>query len=189
MPPVMSAEINKEDIQALLKTYSSDLVRKAIRSALDRTGTWAKKYIANDVSGDFNISSARVRKAITVKRTTQSNLEVSLNVSGKGLSFINFGAYQDDIGVKVPFSKTKTYNYPHAFINKKSGQKFIAKRKTTKRYPLSGKPGRGPSIARLADRVSDRTKRDADMTNHLYEELSNQIANRTMGETQTPGLE
>jgi hypothetical protein len=185
----MSAEINKEDIQALLKTYSSDLVRKAIRSALDRTGTWAKKYIASNVSTNFNVSSARVKKAVMVKRTTQSNLEISLNVLGKGLSLINFGAYQDDVGVKVPFSKRKMYDYPHAFINKESGQKFIAIRKTKKRYPLSGKPGRGPSIARLADRLSHRSKRDVDMTNHLYEELSNQIAKRTMGETQTPGLE
>jgi hypothetical protein len=189
MSPLMSAEINKKDIEELLKTYSPNLMRKAIRSSLDRTGTWAKKYLANDVASNFNISASRVKKDIKVVRTTQGKLEASLVITNKQLSFINFGAYQDAQGVKVPFSKSKTYNYPHAFINVRGGNKFIAIRKTKKRYQVSGKPGRGPSIARLVDRTSERSKRNSDMTNHLYRELSDQIAKRTMGEMQTPELE
>jgi hypothetical protein len=185
----MSAEIKKEDIQELLKTYSSDLTRKAIRSALDRTTTWAKKYLATNVSQNFNISPSRVRKDIKVIRTTQGKLESSLIVTNKKLSLIHFGAYQDIEGVKVPFSRKETYNYPHAFISKKAASKFIAIRKTRKRYPLSGKPGRGPSIARLVDRISDRSQRDAAMTDHLYKELSDQITKRALGETQIPELE
>lgn len=180
----MTAEISQEDIKSLLQTFSKDLIRKAIRSALDRTGTWAKSYIASDVSSNYNLSASKVKKAIDVSRTTQSSLEMSVTIKGASLSILgDFGAIQDRTGIKASISRTSVFSVPHAFINvarRGSGQ-FIGMRTGRSRYPTTGKPGRGPSLPTLANRLANREKRDADLTNHLYQELEEQIAKRTAG--------
>jgi hypothetical protein len=188
----ISAKINKADIDNLLKNFSGALVRKAVRSALDRTGTWGKNYIANDVSSNYNLTNARVKKAIKVKRTTQTKMETSLNISGSGLSILDdFNATQDSIGIRANISKHKEFRVPHAFINKarSSGKKVIMMRVSHKRYPTTGKPGRGPSIPTLVNRLGNREKRDSDLTNHLYQELETQIAKRSMQQTSIPEAE
>jgi hypothetical protein len=193
-------EVNEVDVQNILKHLDKDLARKAIRSALDRTATWAKNYMANDVSSNYNITASRVKGATKTKRTTQTNLTASAKVSGAGLSMLDdFKAIQDSIGIKVNVSKMRTQSTPHAFINKvhgmgpirttrkgrgtsygKGGGKAVIMMRVGKdRYPTTGKPGRGPSIPMLANRLKNRAKRDTDMLNHLYQELETQIANRT----------
>lgn len=223
-PVVM--EVSETDVQNILKHLDKDLARKAIRSALDRTATWAKNYMATDVSSNYNIMASRVKGATKTKRTTQTNLVASTKVSGKGLSMLDdFKAIQDAVGIKVNVSKMTTQSTPRAFINVVSGYKApssVTKRTTVRppgvrpmqvewkskqkqirkllkrgakwgrggkavimmrvgqeRYPTTGKPGRGPSIPMLANRTRNREKRNADMLNHLYQELETQIANRT----------
>jgi len=188
----ISAEINEQDIKALMQTYSKDLVRKAIRSALDRTGTWGKNYLAADVSQNYNLSTAKVKRATTVKRTTQTNLEVTLSIKGKQLSMVDdFNAWQDRVGMKAYVRRDQLWGAPHAFINRGrgSGKKVGMIRVGPKRYPTSGKPGRGPSIPMLVNRLSNREKRDSDLTNHLYKEMVDQIAKRTMGLSQVAETE
>lgn len=197
-PVVM--EVSEIDVQNILKHLDKDLARKAIRSALDRTATWAKNYMAADVSSNYNITASRVKGATKTKRTTQTNLVASTKVSGAGLSMLDdFKAIQDAVGIKVNVSKMVTQSTPHAFINvvggsgkvvkapkrskylfkMSSGKKVIMMRVGKARYPTTGKPGRGPSIPMLANRTRNREKRNADMLNHLYQELETQIANRT----------
>lgn len=188
----VSAEFKKSDIDNLLKNFSGSLVRKAVRSALDKTGTWGKKYIGDDVSTHYNLTSARVKKVIKVKRTTQTKMETSLNISGSGLSVLDdFKATQDSIGIRANISKQKEFRVPHAFINKarSSGKKVIMMRTGAKRYPTTGKPDRGPSIPTLVNRLANREKRDSDLTNHLYKELETQIAKRTLQQGSIPETE
>jgi hypothetical protein len=185
---VISAQINQEDIRNLLQSYSSALVRKAVRSALDRTGTWGKNYLADDVSANYNLSNSRVKKAITVSRTTQTRLEVALNVKGAQLSILDdFGAIQDSAGISANISRTSVFRVPHAFINvaRRGGGRFIAIRTSRSRYPTSGKPGRGPSLPMLVNRMNHREKMESDLTDHLYKELQDQIAKRTLGSAGT----
>jgi hypothetical protein len=61
----------------------------------------------------------------------------------------------------------------------RGGKAVIMMRVGKERYPTTGKPGRGPSIPVLANRLKGREKRNAEMLNHLYQELEMQIANRT----------
>ena len=185
----VSAEINQEDIKNLLKNFSGALVRKAVRSALDKTGTWGKNYLATDVSSNYNLSPAKIKKAIKVNRTTQTKMEVSLDIKGAGLSVLDdFGAIQDTAGIKANIARDKMFSVPHAFINRarSSNKRVIMLRVGKKRYPTTGKPGRGPSIPILVNRLENREKRDADLTNHLYQELETQIAKRTMQQVSIP---
>jgi hypothetical protein len=202
----IGAEINQQDIKNLLQNFSGNFVKKSIRSALDKSGTWGKNYLAQDVSSNYNIPNNKVKKAIAVKRTTQSKLEVSIDTKGSQLSLLNdFGATQDSIGITAQISKGAVFRVPHAFINvthgmgpvkvtksdkkgsygKGGGQRFIAMRTGRNRYPMTGKPGRGPSLPMLVNRSLHRDKRNADLQNHLYKELEEQITKRA-GKPQLP---
>jgi hypothetical protein len=239
----VSAEFKKSDIDNLLKNFSGSLVRKAVRSALDRTGTWGKKYIVDDVERHFNVNKSVVFKHIKVKRTTQNKLSVEIDTTSSRLPFVDlFKYYQDSVGVKVLGRKDEEpYSYPHAFINIVSGYKKpqAAKEKYPKRgevvepptsirpyhvewerkrkqlqskmrqlkkigkpgkqvimmrigkdkYPTTGKPGRGLGFIEMMNRTPNREKRDSDLTNHLYKELEEQIAKRTLQQVSVPELE
>ena len=207
---MMSLEINKEDIQNLLKTFSGDLARKAIRSALDKTGTWSKNYLSDLVSQNYNIKSSDVKKAMKVIRTTQTNLCTSLITRGSALSLIDyFKAIQDATGVTATISPTWIKRTPHAFINvpnssKKfgimkrkghwaqgisAGKRVIMMRKGKERYPTTGKAGWGPQVPALLARSKVLKPAEAKMIDHLYRELEAQITKRAMGQTRVAEIE
>ena len=234
----VSAEFKKSDIDNLLKNFSGSLVRKAVRSAIDRTATWSKKEIIKNITGHYNISPTKVKSAITTERTKQNTLKTAINIRGVRLPIGDtFPVWQDSVGVKAQISKGEAWSYPHAFlqavtgggkmgsfhmsrfktpaptgirpmkvewankskqlkkqmrtIKKKglSGKIVIMSRIGKERYPTTGKPGRGPSIPMLANRLSYRSQRDSAIINHLYKEMADQISKRTMAGYQTAELE
>ncbi len=183
----VSAEIKQEDIRNLIKTFSGDLVRKATRSAIDRTGTWSKDYIANAIAQNYNLKVPTVKKAIKVNRTTQTKLSAELITRGTALTLIdNFKAIQDAIGISATISPGWIKRVPHAFINRPKGssKKVIMMRAGKKRYPTTGKAGYGPPIPALLGRTNILTGIKEKMNDHLYKELADQISKRTLGQTQ-----
>jgi hypothetical protein len=190
--PKMSMEINKEDTQNLLKTYSGNLARKAIRSSLDRTVTWSKNYLSNLTLEKYNIKSSAVKKTISTKRTTQTNLEASLTSKGRGLSLIdNFNAQQDASGVSATIGPGWIKKKPHAFINKPRGstKRVVMLRTGKKRYPTTGKAGWGPPVPALLERSKVLKPAMVKMEDHLYKELEDQITKRVMGQTRIAEIE
>lgn len=191
MAKSVEMEISEVDVRNLLQSLDPALVRKAIRSALDRTVTWAKNYIANDVTSNYVISASRVKQAMTTRRSTQNNLSASINVRSNSLSVLDdFNGIQDNIGILANISRFSPFRVAHAFINvaRNSGKRVIMMRvgntpyrRSRKRggYPTTGKPGCAPSVTTLVNRRGGREQRDAAMLNHFYLELETQIANRT----------
>lgn len=195
----ISAEINKTDIDNLLKNFSGALVRKAVRSALDRTGTWSKGYIADKVSEDYKLKSSNVKKAIKVNRTTQTKLSAELITKGTALTLIdNFNAIQDAVGVNATIRSGWVKKTPHAFINKaafkkktgKTGSKRVIMLRVGKdRYPTTGKAGYGPPIPALLGRTNVLSNVKEKINDHLYKELVDQIAKRSLQQTQATETE
>jgi hypothetical protein len=142
-----------EGLEEAKKMFSRDLIRKATRSAIDRSGTFGKNYIAGSITSNYNVQPKDAKAAIKVQRTTQASNEMLIIIKGKALALLDyFHAIQDRAGIYVNVSKTNTMRIPHAFINvaRNSGKRVIMMRKGASRYPTTGKPGRGPSIPRLA---------------------------------------
>lgn len=188
----IKVEINQEDIKNLLQAYSGSLVKKAIRSALDRTGTWGKNYLADLVSQNYNVKASEAKKTMIVIRSTQTNLSASVETKGRGLSLIDyFHAIQDPSGVTATIIPGWTKQTPHAFINRarNSRKRVVMLRKETRRYPTTGKPGWGPPVPALLGRSKVIKPAMNKMQDHLYSELANQISKRTMATTQVIEIE
>jgi len=195
----LSAEIKKADIDNLLKTFSAPLVKKAIRSAIDKTATWSKNYIGDEIAKAYKLRPTNVKKAMRVKRTTQTDLSAKLITESTALPLIdNFDTIQDRVGVSSTISSDWTKRTPHAFINvvgykkksgKKGNKKVIMLRTGPKRYPTTGKAGYGPPIPALLWRTKILGKVKTKSQDHLYREMVNQIAKRTLQQTQFAEIE
>ena len=149
---MIKMDLKLEGLKEAKEMFSADLIRKAERSALDRSATFGKKCIVEGVTADYNIQAKDVREAITTRRTTQFANEIAIIIKGKILPLLDyFHAIQDRSGILANVSKTSPMRIPHAFINvaRNSGKQVIMLRKGKARYPTTGKPGRGPSIPRL----------------------------------------
>jgi hypothetical protein len=148
----MSVEI--KGLEEAKKMLSGDLMRKALRSTIDKAGTEGKRYMVGSVSSMYNVKAKDVRDAITVKRTTQTSLELFWKIKSKMLSlFAYFGARQDRSGVYVNVSRSHTKHIPGAFIatarrGNNPGWRGIMKRMGRTRYPLTSRD-RGPAIPEL----------------------------------------
>jgi len=192
MGTLMTAEINKIDIENLKKTYSSELVRKAIRSALDKTATWSKNYLADEIAKTYKLPSKDVRRAMHLNRTTQTKLESQIITESTALELIKyFNAIQDPIGVSAIITPGWMKKIPHAFINRprNSRKKVVMLRTGKKRYPTTGKGGYGPPIQALLGRSKILKPAIIKMQDHLYKELEDQITKRTMGQTRIVEIE
>ena len=190
--PLISAELNKMDIENLKKTYSSELVRKAIRSALDKTATWSKNYLADEIAKRYKLPCGDVRRAMHLKRTTQTKLEAQIITESTALELIkHFKATQNAAGVSATIEPGWIKQTLHAFINKPKGnrKRVVMLRMGRKRYPTTGKAGYGPPIQVLLGRSKVLKPAIVKMQDHLYKELEDQITKRTMRQTRVAELE
>lgn len=175
-------------VKEAMEAFDPKIVKKAIRSTLDKSGTQVKKDIIDMVSGLYYVkpSDMRSNEIIEVRRTTATELSVGIWISKKRFQLYNyFHAMQDKVGIYVNVSRINTTRIPHAFIQTaRTGWKGVMVRKGKPRYPISGSVKSaglpGPSIAELAggskvmDRIKEKTEKN--MAEMLEDEIAKRIS-------------
>lgn len=151
MAQLFKMDLKLEGLEDLRQTFSGDLIRKAMRSALDQSATFGKKQIVDLVTSNYNIDPSRAKQAVTIARTDQTSNEIFFWVKGKVLSlYHHFHAVQDAQGVTAFVQKRTPMRIPHAFIRtSRKGWTGVMIRTTKTPYPLSWKVDRGPYIPAL----------------------------------------
>lgn len=179
-------------VKEALETFSSKKIRQAIRSTLDKTGTYAKKEIVDGITKDYNIAARDVRDKIEVQRTTQNSLETTLKIKSKKISLVHFGARQAPKGVVVFIKRGIPTVYMEAWVR----DRYVAIRKT-RPWPKGvgrGKKGKGqgvdperatklkmkglpgPSVTNLAHPILDRIR--SKIITFMQETFANEIKKR-----------
>lgn len=146
-------DLKLEGFEDLKQSFSGDLIRKAMRSALDQSATFGKKQIVDLITSNYNIETLRAKEAVSIVRTTHTSNEIIFGVKGKVLSlYHHFHAIQDAQGVTAFVEKRNPMRIPHAFIRtSRRGWTGVMIRTTKERYPLSWKVNRGPWIPELVE--------------------------------------
>jgi hypothetical protein len=125
---------------------------QAIRSTLDKTGTFAKAQISAEISNRYNFDAGTASKAMSVMRTTMSSLETKLRIVGPRLSLILFNARWGPSGTVSQILRITPHLIPHSFIaTMPTGHVDVFVRKQRKRLPIKSLPG--PSVADMANAV------------------------------------
>jgi hypothetical protein len=175
---MFKAEFKIEGLEEIKKWFSKDLMRKTLRSTLDKSMTEIKGEIGNEVAEVYEIKPQDVKAKIEVKRTTQTELEATLNIHGEKPSLVtNFKGRQTPKGVIANVRKGSVSFYPHAFIVDKWHKAMI--RTGRKRLPIQHRAG--PSVTEMVSRPSIMSKIEAKASEIINKKFSEEVDKRMGG--------
>jgi len=145
---MFKAEFKIEGLEEAKKLCSTSLMRKSLRSTLDKSTTKARQAIVKEVTSTHNIAGKDVRAAMTTLRTTADSLETGVQIKGPRLSLLYFKAKQGVLGVTAKVRKDHDSFYRSAFIVTKWGKVMVRTGKS--RLPIQHKAG--PSVPMIVDK-------------------------------------
>lgn len=105
-----------------------------VSRALNKTATWVRTRVVRAVAAEIALKQKIVRESVTVSKASYKRLEANVNVKGKRVPVIDFGARQTKKGVGYRVSKKEgRKTVPGAFISTmKSGHKGVFIREEAK---------------------------------------------------------
>lgn len=141
----VNIKIDDKELKKAVSKLSSfpKEIPKATAAALNRTITFTKKRINQEVRKEYNIKSGEVAKTLDVKKANPSNLTATIKSTGHRLTLGRFASNIKswkkgrNIKVKVKRSGAKSLSTtPKAFITSLTGNSHIVKRVGKSSYPL-----------------------------------------------------
>lgn len=142
-------------------------IPKATSSALNRTLTFTKKRLNQEVRKIYSIKAGEIQKTLEVRKANTSNLSASIVSIGSRLTLgrfsSNIGSWKRGSPIKVKIKKTsKTLNSsPKAFVTNLTGNAHIVRREGKTSYPI--RMFRTISVPQMISnsKVSDKLMREA----------------------------
>lgn len=193
----------KVDASSLIKwaeVLSSRGIRNAIRRALDKSATAARKVALKKIAADIGVGEAYIKDTVgKVKRTTQGSLSASFTTVKKRISIMRVsGASIGPGGLKASTHRlggggSTSLNVRRAFIVKTAaGGSFVAYRTSRSRLPIKGVYAEHPATAMgQAGPVQEAWRLEAEkqLRERLGVELQKQLLNEGLGYTAPPDSE
>jgi hypothetical protein len=124
---VLKISVKVDVEQALRKLrLTQEEAKKAIPRALNKTATTARAQAAREiVSAGYGIKVGAIKKGISIRRASQSELRAIVRAAGRPIPLVNYGARQTKVGVSVAVLHGRR-TIPGAFIaTMRSGHKGI----------------------------------------------------------------
>ena len=152
-------------IQRMLRAVPAGMPRVMSRG-INRTATAARVSIARRIAARVKIKQSAIKKGISLKKATYRRWIAHLNIYGKRIPLINFGARQLKAGTSYRIAKAgPRKRIQSAFIQTmQSGHRGVFRRyrETTKRLPIVQLYG--PSVGAVfegAGRLAKEVQREA----------------------------
>jgi len=172
---MLKMNLELKGVDKFLEELDAKKFKQAMRSTVDKTATFAKKALADEIVSEYNVKRGDVLNKMTVKRTTINELRSILRITSAKFSKIYFNARQTGRGVLANISRKKIEFMPSAFIQTmKTGHRDVFKRKTKNRFPI--KVMKGPSVPDLAKAIEARVKDK--INNFMRTTFKNEIEKR-----------
>jgi len=146
---MIEMQLDLKGVDKFIEQIGAKKFKQAMRSTLDRTATFAKKAVADEVVSQYNVKRADVVSKIVVQRTTMDQLKTILRITSAKFMLIYFNPKQTSHGVIAWIQRKNVSYYPSAFIaTMPTGHRDVFKRKTKRRLPIKSRPG--PSVTDLS---------------------------------------
>ncbi|MCA1401924.1 hypothetical protein I6F38_37735 [Bradyrhizobium sp. BRP56] len=141
----LSVSLNALPFEKWASELSQRGLKNAIRRAVDKSATAARRVAVQVIASDIGVPKARIRDGVTkVKRTTQYNLSASFTASKLRIGMLATGAAVTKANgfTGSTFRQTgggsANLRAPHAFIIESNGGRFVAMRRGRDRLPVKG---------------------------------------------------
>lgn len=159
-------------------------LKNAIRRAVDRSATAARKAALEVIASDIGVPKARLRTAVTkVKRTTQTNLTASFTANKAAINMLATGATVARVGgmhgstYRLTGGTSASLKIKDAFLVHANGGTFIAVRRSNERLPIKGVFAETPSYALGRGKANKDWQKEANaqLAQRLPQEIQKQL--------------
>ncbi|MEK9282813.1 phage tail protein [Bradyrhizobium sp. ISRA442] len=186
----LTVKLDAASMEQWAETLSTRGIRNAIRRAVDKSATAARKVALEVIAKDAGVPVARIRPGVTkVKRTTQYDLSASFTASKLRIGILNTqGASVGAGGLTASTFRTTgggsaKLGVTNAFIVHANGGTFVAiRRPGVKRLPIKGIYAEMPSTAMGQDDGAARVAWQKEANKQLAERLPVEIAKQLLAE-------
>lgn len=184
---MLSVSLDTSKLETWANELSARGMRNAVRRAVDRSATAARKIALDIIAKDIGVPKARIKDGVTkVKRTTQTSLSASFTANKMRINMLATGAK-----VSYPSGMTRsTYrltgggsaslNVRDAFLVSANGGTFIAIRRGKSRLPIRGVFAETPSTALRQNGAAARNAWDkaanSELATRLPQEIQKQLS-------------
>lgn len=174
-----------------LETWANELsargMRNAIRRAVDRSATAARKLALDVIAKDAGVAVARIKPGVTkVKRTTQTDLSASFTANKLRVGIlqtagatITRGAGLHASTFRLTGGGSASLDVANAFVINANGGRFVAIRRGKSRLPVKGIYGEAPNTAMgqpdAAARKAWQKEAEAQLSARLAVEVQKQL--------------
>ncbi|MGY4289174.1 hypothetical protein ACVWXO_008440, partial [Bradyrhizobium sp. LM2.7] len=157
-------------------------MRNAIRRAVDKSATAARKIALDIIAKDIGVPKARIKDGVTkVKRTTQTSLSASFTANKMRINMLATGASVGRPGgttgstYRLTGGGSASLKVRDAFLVSANGGTFIAIRRSKSRLPIKGVFAEIPSTALGQDGAAARKAWDKAANGELATRLPQEI--------------
>ena len=176
-----------------LTTWANELsargMRNAIRRAVDKSATAARRVALDVIAQDIGVPKARIKDAVSkVKRTTQTSLQASFTASKMRISMLATGATVTRPGgltgstYRLTGGGSASLNVKQAFIVNANGGRFVAIRRSKSRLPIKGIFAETPSTALGQPGAAAQVAWEKEANKQLAERLPAEIQRQLLSE-------
>ncbi|WP_338687751.1 phage tail protein [Bradyrhizobium sp. 26S5] len=184
---MLQVNVDATSLERWARELSTRGIRNAIRRAVDRSATAARKVALEVIAKDAGVSVARIRPGVTkVRRTTQSDLSASFTANKLRIGILNTeGATVSRRGglhastFRLTGGGSSSLDVAKAFVIRANGGKFVAIRRGRERLPVKGIYAEQPSTAMAQDngaaRLAWQKEANAQVAQRLPQEIQKQL--------------
>lgn len=185
----ISVTVDASKLEKWATELSARGMRNALRRAVDKSATAARKIALDIIAKDIGVPKARIKDGVTkVKRTTQTSLSASFTANKMRINMLATGAKVSRPGgmtgstYRLTGGGSSSLNIRDAFLVSANGGTFIAIRRSRSRLPIKGVFAETPSTALGQDGAAARNAWDKAANSELATRLPQEIQRQLLAE-------
>ncbi|MEY9184545.1 phage tail protein [Bradyrhizobium sp. USDA 313] len=183
---VLKVDLDGSKLEQWATVLSTRGLRAAIRRAIDRSATAARKVALKVIAQDIGAPVARIKPGVTkLRRTTQSDLTASFSANKLRIGILNTsGAKLGTGGLtasthRVTGGGSSSLKIKSAFLVHANGGTFVAFRTSRSRLPLKGvyaeHPGTALGQPGAAAQVAWQQEAEKQLAERMPQEIQKQL--------------
>ncbi|MDI4236804.1 hypothetical protein OZ411_28735 [Bradyrhizobium sp. Arg237L] len=187
----LEVKLDTRQLEEWASVLSARGLKNAIRRAVDKSATAARKVALKIIAQDAGVPAARIKPGVSkVKRTTQGSLSASFTASKLRIGIMNTKGAKVSRGAglrastfRVTGGRSASLNVKNAFLVHANGGTFVAVRKPgVSRLPIKGLYAEMPNTAMGQDDGAARIAWQKEAEKQLAERLPVEIAKQLVAE-------
>ncbi|MGY3514166.1 phage tail protein [Bradyrhizobium lupini] len=186
---LLNVNVDTKKMEQWAEVLSARGLRNAIRRAVDKSATAARKVALDIIAKDAGIPVARIKPGVTkLRRTTQYNLSASFDATKLRMGILNTqGASVGAGGLRASTFRltgggSASLQIKDAFLVHANGGTFVAFRRGKERLPIKGVYAEMPSTAMGQDNAAARVAWQKEAEKQLSQRLPVEIQKQLLAE-------